>query len=448
MQDYLAWLFDSPLTWLPEETEQWWEDVYHPLPMHTLLAQREQWCVVTGPPQSGKSTALAYLERQAEERRAFVLRDDVFFQDKWKTLLPNHLTRILTLFFRQARRYFRENPESLGDLSTTQKEFLRWGIEKFLGRRSLLRWADALPSAWAKEVTGLLFEDIYPSLDGFVEGPIEEMITLAKRMGYEQILVLVDTPPFLLPQHQTEIKNLLSWLAPMQFRALKVVVAVPLLWPPQQCEPVCCAGGQCKIERDILRWMRGRGALFKINVSEDMTRAIVRRYLHVATRGEIASLDMLCAPALEKGLHEWVVAEFGAPVPGAWVKLTAILLERSSLLDKPRLTLADKERVLARFYALHMPLQLGRGDDGEEQGRLRGVWRGHRWIPLDISQYEVLARLFRAQGTPLAHDAFAMSKGNLHTTISRLRKKIEPLRGISIYLHNKRSEGYWLEHQK
>jgi hypothetical protein len=320
------------------------------------------------------------------------------------------------------RYHLSEQPAQIPLLSQTQKEFLRWSVEKFHGYRAFARWLDGLPQEYAQAIQNIEFEDLYPSQTNDVQGQIEELVNISRRFGYQQVLVTVDTSPFPNPEQVQEIRQMLSWLEPMQHYGLKLIVALPEVFET----------------KEIRELTRGRANVLEMETSLEHTWKVIARYLPIATEGTIKKIEKLCSPELIVKLQYLIQEEFDAPAVGAWLKFVETLLDVASEGKKLPLNADLFPQIRLSFYAHFMPLRLG--SDSIELG----VWRGYKWIRLDPSIYEFLAHLISHKGKRI-YEIPRTSKGNLHTLASRLRGKIEPDSSQTIYLKNIKGEGYWLE---
>lgn len=416
------WPFAPLNTRLPEEEERWWQDCYVPYAVNDILENRAQWCVLVGEFQSGKSTALAALRRNWQER-ALLIKDETLNPSKREKVSENILHRTLQQASWSLRHHLSKNPQQLSLLSQTQLEFLRWTIEKFHGSRAFLRWLDGLPQESVKTLKSIEYEDFYPDQTRNVEGQIEELVNLSRRLDYQQVLVTVDANPFPNSDQKQEIRRILGWLEPMQHHGLKVVMALPPTFTI----------------REIRKLSRGRISVLEIKVKQEHTQKIIEHYLTVATNRKVQHIEQLCSPTLVSQLDFLVQDEFDAPVPGAWVKILELLLETASKGKKLPLSAGIFPKIKSSFYTRFMPLRLD--SDTTELG----VWRGYKWTSLDRSIYDFLALLISNKGRRVDHIAVRTTKGNMHTLASRLRNAIEPGTLKNIYLKNIRGEGYWLE---
>ncbi|MBL7164840.1 MAG: winged helix-turn-helix domain-containing protein [Anaerolineales bacterium] len=423
--------FSPPQTWIPDEEERWWANCYLPHLSESALHDSPQWLILRGGYQSGKTTALSAL-RRARSQNALVLIKDFAIE----VLTSEPPTNILLWIMRTAswdlREYLSRRPELIHTLSQTQREFLRWAIEKFHKTRAFARWLDGLPSAAAQELQEIPFIDLYPTQTTTydVQGQIEELVNLCTRLGFQQVLVTVDVPPFPELQIVKEIDSFLGWLEPMQHPQLQLVLALP----PDFCNP------------ERLKLTRGRVKIIDISPSNRHTQTTIHRYLTTATNGNIQQIEQLCTKALFEQLNSFILQEFDSPVVGAWVKFLQIILERAKHWVEGGKTLPLEGACfngMVREYCRHyLPLKKAADDNH------LGVWRGHRWIRLDRSSYDFLMLLFRSRGHPIDHIHTQTKKSNLHTLARRLRVAIEPIPSDPVYVQNIRGEGYWLEYFK
>ena len=424
--NFERWPFALPNTRLPEEDKRWWSECYIPNPAEEIIDSRSQWCVLLGGYQSGKSTALAAL-RRSWKNRALVIEDEYFSDpDGHGGNEGSILQRILSQASWDLRNHLTKRPTLLALLSQTQLEFLRWAIEKFNGYRAYMRWLDGLPLEFEQRIQGIEFEDIYPTLTESrdVQGQIEELVNLCNRLGFQRILVTIDTHPFPTSKQIQEIHNMLGWLEPMQHIGLKVVIALP---PPFN-------------EREILEQSRGRVSVVPMKSSPDIIQTIISRYLSVGTEKTVQSLDQLCTTEMANQLQRMIADEFSNPSLGGWVKMTEILLELASKVGKNLpLDISFFPEVKHLFFIRFMPIHIGPDTVSI------GTWRGYKWIPLDRAIYDFLATLISNKGRTVDHTVASTTKSNLHTLARRLRVAIEPDPSRSIYLRNLKGEGYWLE---
>ena len=422
--NFARWPFAPPSARLPEEEERWWETCYVPPPALEVVESHSQWCVLWGGFQQGKSALLRALKRR-QETYALVLEDDSFSAPGLEHPSGNILYRILYRASWALRERLRNEPGLFASLSKTQLEFLRWAVEKFHGRRAFLRWLDGLPAENAQTLETIPYEDLYPTQTEtiHVEGQLEELVNVCHRLGYQQVILHVDTTPFLSAGQQDEIRATLGWLKPMEHYGIKVILALPPLFSKEE----------------IVYLGRGRLRLVEVEAAPNLTSEIIARHLRAATAGQFENLRQLCSPDLLARLEKMVAEEFDrSSPPGAWLKVCEIALEMVNRTGQVPLS-SEMFPALRHTYALrHQPLRLG----AKEQ--FPGVWRGYQWLSLDRALYDFLTLLMQQKGRRVDSEMMP-SKGNLHTLASRLRKVIEPDPADKVYLKNRRDEGYWLE---
>ncbi|MBV6396094.1 MAG: hypothetical protein HFACDABA_01682 [Anaerolineales bacterium] len=419
---YSRWVFQPSDERLPEENERWWSECYLPHAVQNILENRERWCILLGKPQSGKSTALEALRRNMEGK-ALVVQDDVLFQTKDEKTETNILHRILVPASLILRQDLSKTPSKFSLLSSTQIEFMRWLVEKFHGHRAFMRWLDGLPQEFAQTLQEIPYEDIYPSYTSDVGGQIEELKNLCAKLGYSQVVVVLDSPPFLTAAQEQDLDHDLSWLEPMQHAGLKVVMALPASYTQQRVKELS----------------RGRADIFEMDAVSTLDGEILARHLALATEGTLRKVEQLGSPKLISKLKDFVQEELGVSTIGTWLKIVKIILDEASAESTLPLTIEALPKIKFSFYTLFSPLRLG------PQNETLGVWRGHKWIPLDRAVYDFLAVLIHHKGKHIDHEAARTTKGNLHTLARRLRVAIEPDPTQSIYLKNNKGEGYWLE---
>lgn len=420
---FAQWVFASPDARLSEEDERWWNECYVIDPLENLVENRSQWCVLVGKHQSGKSTLLAALCKTWNER-ALLIQDDYLLNPTHEKPEGNILFRILRQGSMALRRKISSEPHRFSTLSQTQKEFLRWAVEKFHGHRTFARWLDGLPEDVAQALQSIGFEDIYPSQTNEAEGQIEELVNLAHKLEYAQVLIIVDSAPFPTSEQAQEIERILGWLEPMQHPGLKMIMALPPSFSV----------------REIHERSRSRVKIFEMVTSLDRSQEIVTRHLAIATAKKFKAIHQLCAPELESQLQKLMLDEFDAHTPGAWLKITGLLLQLAAEGERLPLQPDLFLRIRSMFFARFLPLRLGSASAVE-----LGVWRGYTWIPLDRAVYDFLVILISHKKQRVDHKIAMTTKSNLHTLARRLRVAMEPDASESIYLKNIKGEGYWLE---
>lgn len=417
------WPFRKSRGFSLTDEERWWKECYVPNSTEGLL-RGKSWCALTGSYGSGKSTILAAISRSPEN--ALVVD---YFPANVPPTLPkeqqkNHLYQIMALASDAIRRYLIHHPDNLSSLSKSMREYLRWLVEKFNDPRAYTRWLDALPIEAEQHLRDIDYHDYYPTqtetLD--VQGQIEELVNLVRRLGFHRLLVLADTDAILTATQVDHIGDLLGWLELMHHDGLDLIVSL---------SPHC---------ENLIERSRGRLSQVEMLVSKEHTWEVINRHIRASTDGTIISIEKISSADLLARLSLMIGHEYGQDVVGAWVSLTEILLRFVNKGSLP-VTEAVFNEVRNTFFSQCLPLRLDLSSDRH------GVWRGHRWIPLEASVFDFLKALWRSKGRPI--DASQMvaqvSTENLHTLARRLRVAIEPDASQPIYLKNRRGEGYWLE---
>jgi hypothetical protein len=416
-----VWPFLPPESRLPEENERWWQQCYTPSPLEGIIEGHTQWCVLVGLPQTGKSTILAALRRKWQAN-AFIIDDDIFLSQD-KDVPGNILYRILSRASWILRQCLLKNPDKYFVFSTTQKEFLRWSVEKFHGRRAFLRWLDGLPGDVVKDLEAIPYEDIYPSTSVDVDGQIEELVNITARLGYQKVVVIADTHPFPSLTHTEEIIQTLRWLEPMQHTGIKVVMALPPTFSESQARELT----------------RGRANILQVHGLIGESKEVINKYLSVATRGNVTSVDMFCSLALLEKISLLLKNEFEGPTVGAWIKAIFSILRIVKQREGSHLDVDDFPDIQMSLFESCIPLRVG-----ADKNQL-GLWRGYKWIQVDRAIYDFVELLISHPGKYINHEIMKTSKGNLHTLASRLRNMIEPDSTRAVYLKNVKGEGYCLD---
>jgi len=419
---FARWPFLHSRARSSEENERWWKDCYVSNGTEGML-RGKAWCALTGPYGSGKSTTLAAVSRSHES--ALIID---YFPAAWSASLreeqKNHLYQIMALSSYVIRRYLTDHPDKLSTLSKSMREYLRWLIEKFNDPRAYIRWLDGVPPETEQNFRDIEYQDLYPTqtetLD--VQGQIEELVNLVRRLGFQQLLVLADTDAILTSIQIDKVGNLLGWLELMHHDGLNFIVSL---------SPLC---------EDLIERSRGRLGLVEMMTSKEHTREVINRHIHVATDGKLISMEQIASADLLALLSPMIENEYGEAALGAWVSVTKILLELAQKGGLP-VTETSYDEVRNTFFSQCLPLRLDPGSDRH------GVWRGHKWIQLDMSVFDFLKTLWRFRGQPIDGSQLVahISTENLHTLARRLRVAIEPDASQPIYLKSRRAEGYWLE---
>ena len=405
-----------------EENERWWKECYVPYGTEGML-RTNSWCVLTGNCGTGKTTILAAVSRSHENAlivNYFPANGLAGIRQEQK----NHLYQIMALSSRAIRGYLTGHPDKLSALSKSMREYLRWHIEKFNDPRAYVRWLDGLPPESGQYFSNIEYYDLYPTqketLD--VQGQIEELVNLVRRLGFQRLLVLVDTDAILTSTQIDWVGDLLGWLELMHHDGLNFIISL---------SPLCV---------NLIEQSRGRLSVVEMMTSRTHTQEVINRHIQAATDGKIISIKQIATVDLLALLSPMIENQYGEPAVGAWVNVTEILLELAHKGDLP-VTENSYNEIRNTFFSQCLPLMLDPSSDRH------GVWRGHKWIALDASVFDFLLALWRYRGHPIDGSQLVghISTENLHTLAHRLRVAIEPDASQPIYLRNRRGEGYWVE---
>ncbi len=435
---YVRWPFRSPASWSVEEAARWWQECYVPGPMDAL-EEGPHWRILLGGPGSGKTIALMALAHR-ETPGAFLIP---YPPERWpgspRAWLPgkDHLAQIMGAAAIALRDHLIERPHSLSVLGDVHKEFLRWLMEKYLGSRAFRRWIEDLPPEHAEAMSRVSYQDLFPTttqpLD--VQGQIDELVSLIRRLGYSWVRVLSDFNQTQASLHRRALRELLEWHDLMIHPGFRVALALPReIWEKE----------------DLTRFARGRIGVLSLTWSRDQVREIALRHLRAALSVPSQSLEDWMDPELQAEVEQWLCDEYGGYAPAGWVAwvetVLYLALEREEPLQPP-LNRAHVREVLRTLCARHMPLRIDR------EGH--GVWRGPRWIPLTEQPFNFLRVLWERRGAPIdasderlraALGSRGATKANVHTLAARIRRQIEPFPDQPVYLVNRREEGgYCLE---
>jgi DNA-binding response OmpR family regulator len=419
-----TWPFISPHQRTPEEEERWWSKCHVYLPQEDVLRSHIEWTVVTGAPGSGKSTLLYALKR-SEASTALILDNILPDRRAGDAARYGPLLWIMKASAQVFRQHFLHHPEHVEILSNSQREFLRWLIEKFLDPRSYVRWRDGLPPEAASRMEAVsLTNDLYPTQTEAddVHAQAEELLNLSRRIGYERIVVLVDVDYPTSADVLMQVSSLFDSLELMQHIGLRLVAAIP----------------QVLLEKTgLLHKAKGRVHVLPTEITLDRMDDILQRHLGAASGGDITGIGELAGPELFARIKS-LTTEFEMPSPKGLLGAVNILLECGGRQQIP-LNQNLFAEIFTMYHKRNNPLRLNKMDEQ------RGVWRGQKFIGLKEGPYELLQALWRARGNPIDHRVLSSTKENFHTLARRLRVALEPDPGNPIYILNTRNEGYWLE---
>jgi len=442
---YAAWPFRPLHARSAEETALWWEHCYLRGDAELILQGEPHWRILAGGPGSGKSAALVDLERR-EAVTSFVIRYPLARWPKARQAWVregNHLAQIMAEAGMALRDYLTQNPEKMALLSESQRTFFRWLLQKFGGPRAFHRWIDSLDAPLVEAFQNITYEDIYPTTTDplEVQGQIDDLASLVRKLGYRRALVTVDFDQIELHARSTglteahttlaNLEDLFEWLSLMHHPGLALVAALPI---------------EVMQEARLVERVRGRVSVVYLRWNATKVREIALRHLRQAIDQPDAHLEDFMPGALWDEIEKQLVAEYGDYVPAAWVALAeTVLYLTSRLLDPLPLPLlpSQKSDIEHMLFTRHMPLRL--------DFARHGAWRGPKFIKLTDQLLNFLSILREREGHPINSEdekliAVAQTKGNIYSIASRTRDCIEPFPNDPIYVHNKRGEGgYWLE---
>lgn len=418
-----AWDFD----------ERWWQSCHIPGSVDTLLESTPHWAILAGSASSGKSVALANLIRSVDRHNTLLVELNSLFLPGRKNSQQqvDLFTQIMVQASQLLREYFWEHPGKLQDLSITQKEFFRWMVEKYNRPRDYGRWLDGLD----KDLAGVMesvnteeleIESAELQRDESMRTQIFDLVSLCRRVGFSEVLVILDVPSISIPQQMEQLKDFFTWLEPMHHGGFRCISAIR---------------ENTIDEGKLVARARGRVTTITIQISQDQALEIAGKHIQAATGGKVCRVSELASKPLINKLDKMVVDEFSQSAPGIWVQLGQMLLENvgegNQLMSEE-----DFPSLRLKFYQKCMVLRI------DPDSPRAGVWRGPNFIPLNQEPYDFLRELYRHKGEPVYSDQLTnISKENMHTQASRLRAAIEPDAGNKrwVYIHNRRNEGYWLE---
>ncbi|MBE7551040.1 MAG: AAA family ATPase [Anaerolineales bacterium] len=425
----LLWPFLPEEQRTPEQNERWWAECYVPSPADVTLRGLPRSVIVSGGPGSGKTTALQALEKQ-EIGGWLIFRYPV---ERWPgkpyawASGHQHLGQMMACASITIKDFLTRHPEKANALSYTNLEFLRWLIEKYSNARAFRRWADDLNQPALLELLQQPFDDIYPTETALadVQGQIEELVTVSRRLGFAGVMVLVDIDEAEAAQKAVleQISDLFGWLTPLQIEGFAIKAAIP---------------EQAVKQARLIDRSRGRITFARLDWSIKLCREIGQRHLSAATEGKLTTLRQLANESVLARLEEQLTALYLGPSPQAWVCLTAVLLDHYT--KSGQRLVVDSEALIRDYFVHFVPLKIDRE-------RL-GVWRGTQFMSLEPQTFRFLEILWHhRQGSDATRDLLAISgsKGNVNSLASRLRKRIEPVPSQPVYIHNSRNQGYWLE---
>lgn len=419
MDKYEHWPFEENI-WAVEEF--WWERCYQGWAQIEAMRGNAMWLLIRGGPQSGKSVAIEFLRRSMENELICIYPPDL-----WpSTENTNHLAQMMGMASRAIMDRIQKKPTLLDRTSKTQKEFLYWLIKTFNQPRMLDIFIDSLPIIYDSQLRSIAAKELYSSQDDQqeVEYQVGELVSLCRRIGLLGVTYFVDVPEYLSPQQQGQLGALYQWLSLAQKDGFRVIAAV---------------SEQMVASNDLIRKTRGRVKTILLRPSIQEIYEAADLHIQTATDEDVRSIASLATPDLLAKLEKFIFDEYGYLVVGAWVKMGQELLRNFEPASGP-LDCAWYDKLRFGFFRNNCKLHL------YADGSIKGLWRGHKFIPLEDAQYELAEKLWHAKTMgyrPVDHSSMHLSKENMHTRVRRLRDAIEPIPGEEIYIISRRNEGYW-----
>lgn len=432
-QNYQRWPFLPPTMRTPEQNQQWWEHCFLPVLPVENFAQAAGSTAVIGRQGHGKTMALEYAMRRAGGQSLMIRYPSQFWPHsaRPKILGKGHISQIMALVATGVAHVLETEPQRYTAVQSNllQQEFLCWLVEKFLGRRNLVRLAYRLQQTiQAVIAVPEQFNEVYTSDEDEADvwGQIGESADLVQALGFECIILLIDLNETEMSDHLPDFISLFSRLDLLEHPGWSVRAALP----------------QTDITRQqVLHLVNGRLYPIRLEYSDEQIQTIVSRHLQAATDGRVSTLEMVADTAVLARARQEFQTLFGAQTLSGWLNWAETSLNLAAIgCDFDDAALSEADKVTLTYYKRHVLLRL---DEGKQ-----GVWRGPQFIPLEGQPYELMKKLFGARGRPSSDTLFqvAGSVANLNTLASRLRDKIEPIKGkTNVYIQNRRDQGYWLE---
>ncbi|MBE7530005.1 MAG: hypothetical protein HND44_07265 [Chloroflexi bacterium] len=430
---YQRWPFLPPTMRTPEQNQQWWEHCFLPVLPVVNFAQAVGSTAVIGQQGNGKTTSLEFVIRQVGVQSLLVRYPVQNWPHSTRPKIPGkgHISQIMALVAAGVVHVLEMEPQRVTAVQNNplQQEFFCWLVEKYLGRRNLVRLAYRLQqTSQAVLPVPEQFKEVYASDedDADVWGQIGESADLVQALGFERIVLLIDLNVTEMSDHLTDLTSLFSRLDLLEHPGWSVRAALP----------------QTDITRQqVLPAVNGRLHPIRLEYTNEEMQTIVSRHLQAATDGRVNSLVEVADTAVLARARQELKALYGLETLTGWLNWAETMLHLGAVgceFDDDTLSEADKATLT--FFKRHVLLRLDK--------EMKGVWRGPQFISLEGQPYELMKKLFGARGRPSPDAIFevAGSTANLNTLANRLRERVEPLKGkTNIYIQNRRDQGYWLE---
>lgn len=425
---YQRWPF-LPLNTLTDEQKSiWWDSCFSMLPAVESFLATESSAALLTMPGNGKSVALAALRRHQVNNCLLVSYPLENWPGGPHPWLPgrSHVSQIMAAAAANLVDIASAQPDRFAHLNYLQQEFLGWLINKHIGRRALARLSLHLAQRSSQSIiTTPLDNDLYPSdtNERDVWGQISELVELAQALGFQRVIVFAEVDHFRLIKYAADLKALFSRSSFLDHPSWALKLALPYS-PELQAQLAGGSGGRIHIHR--------------LRVEMNIIQEIVERHLRVATNNRLNHVAALATHDVINRAAEEINDLYGEPSIAGWLGWieALLMLWSSSGASAP---INDVDQVLSAFYSRHIPLRLMEGQNG--------VWRGPQFKPLEGQLLVIMRKLFALNGESAPDSLIQLAGGgeNLNTIISRLRRVIEPIPQQSIYIHNRRDLGYWLE---
>jgi hypothetical protein len=427
MTSFQRWPFLPLSAHTGEQRALWWQDCYVATPEMVRFVEAETSAILVGGPGSGKSTAVAALQKSQGKSALLLPYPPYHWPNGSRPWVPggNHLSQILAAAATEITRILTEKPEAYAVICQQPhtQQFLFWLIEAYLGQRTLSRLLHRLRQSLSQHTSletsaDTLYETTTHEAD--VWNQLDELVYLIEALQFSRLILTIDLNEAEAYAHLDDLRDLFGWLDLFEYPEFALQAAIP-----QSVDALL----------KLTEQVNGRSEIIYLRQDNTGIQDIVSRYLVVATNGVHRTLTELTTAAVLARAQEEIQHLYGRSALSGWLQWAETLIVSA---DSPT-SLRDPDEATCNFYQRHVPLRLDTSQFG--------VWRGPQFITLDQQPYEFLRKLFELRGRPspdLLQD-FAGSGANLNTLASRLRKQIEPLPNKNIYLQNRRDRGYWLE---
>lgn len=433
-QQYHRWPF-LPANMRPmAQADAWWQDCFVTVGPIERFVHGVGSTAVMSRAGDGGSTAVAYMMRCLKKKYLLVTYPGHHWPQSERPRVPGkgHIGQIMALLATEVAACLENEPERYTAVgkNLVQQEFLCWLLEKYVGRRALVRLAQRLQQRGDVLAVPTAFVDVYPSdeLEADVWNQISEAGELAEAMGFEKIVLVIDVNSHEQYALLDDLIDLVTRLDLLEHPLWLIRAAVP----------------DSELMQQLLERSNGRLHRIRLGHTVGEIEQIVDRYVACATDGRRLTLASLWDTAVGQRAAQEIELLYGRPSLAGWLDWAETALHLIEVGQvKPEGVLTNVDEAVFMFYKRHVLLQL---DEARQ-----GVWRGPQFVSLEGQPYELMKKLFMLRGRPSPDALYevAGSVANLNTMANRLRQKIEPLKGkTNVYLLNQRDKSYWLENFK